>query len=76
VACRGALPGPPHGCRHRIDYHPPQTMHHAPPPPLFGAIGLRCPPRPKRLVIEARWGSKPLAFAGKLPPRRLNNQPL
>jgi hypothetical protein len=27
----------------------------------------------KRLVIEARWVSKPLAFAGKLRPRRLNN---
>jgi hypothetical protein len=26
---------------------------------------------PERLVIEARWGSKPLAFAGKLQPRRL-----
>jgi hypothetical protein len=26
---------------------------------------------PKRLLIEARWGSKPLAFAGKLQPRRL-----
>jgi hypothetical protein len=25
---------------------------------------------PKRLLIEARWGSKPLAFAGKLHPRR------
>jgi hypothetical protein len=25
---------------------------------------------PKRLLIEARWGSKPLAFAGKLQPRR------
>jgi hypothetical protein len=27
----------------------------------------------KRLVIESRWVSKPLAFAGKLRPRRLNN---
>eukprot|EP01047_Picozoa_sp_COSAG01_P009792 COSAG01_NODE_405_length_17466_cov_554.403697_24_plen_81_part_00 len=26
---------------------------------------------PERLLIEARWGSKPLAFAGKLQPRRL-----
>jgi hypothetical protein len=25
----------------------------------------------KRQVIEARWGSKPLAGAGKLQPRRL-----
>jgi hypothetical protein len=30
---------------------------------------------PKRLVIEARWGSKPLAFAGKLQPRRLIRSP-
>jgi hypothetical protein len=29
----------------------------------------------KRLVIESRWVSKPLAFAGELRPRRLNNQP-
>jgi hypothetical protein len=29
----------------------------------------------KRLVIEARWVSKPLASAGELRPRRLNNQP-
>eukprot|EP01047_Picozoa_sp_COSAG01_P048593 COSAG01_NODE_4746_length_4769_cov_29.055460_2_plen_177_part_00 len=27
----------------------------------------------KRLLIESRWVSKPLAFAGKLRPRRLNN---
>jgi hypothetical protein len=27
---------------------------------------------PKRLLIEARWGPKPLAFAGQLQPRRLN----
>eukprot|EP01048_Picozoa_sp_COSAG05_P026748 COSAG05_NODE_7456_length_809_cov_1.142254_2_plen_126_part_01 len=35
-------------------------------------------PRPltKRRVIEARWGSKPLASAGQLRPQRLNNQPL
>eukprot|EP01047_Picozoa_sp_COSAG01_P048538 COSAG01_NODE_4738_length_4782_cov_14.714072_4_plen_189_part_00 len=29
--------------------------------------------RPKRLLIEARWVSKTLAFAGELRPRRLNN---
>jgi hypothetical protein len=28
---------------------------------------------PTRLVIEAWWGSEPLAFAGKLQPRRLIN---
>jgi hypothetical protein len=27
----------------------------------------------KRLLIESRWVSKPLAFAGELRPRRLNN---
>jgi hypothetical protein len=27
----------------------------------------------KRLLIEVRWGSKPLAFAGQLRPRRLSN---
>jgi hypothetical protein len=27
----------------------------------------------KRPFIESRWGSKPLAFAGELRPRRLNN---
>jgi hypothetical protein len=31
---------------------------------------------PKRLLIEALWGSKPLAFAGKLQPRRLIKSPL
>eukprot|EP01047_Picozoa_sp_COSAG01_P033529 COSAG01_NODE_2471_length_7630_cov_3.056566_17_plen_72_part_00 len=31
--------------------------------------------RSKRRLIEARWVSKLLAFAGKLRPRRLNNQP-
>jgi hypothetical protein len=31
--------------------------------------------RSKRRVIEARWVSKLLAFAGNLRPRRLNNQP-
>jgi hypothetical protein len=30
---------------------------------------------PKRLLIEARWGSQPLAFAGKLLPRRLIKKP-
>jgi hypothetical protein len=29
--------------------------------------------QPKRLVIEARWVSQLLTFAGKLRPRRLNN---
>jgi hypothetical protein len=29
----------------------------------------------KRPLTEARWGSKPLAFAGKPRPRRLNNSP-
>jgi hypothetical protein len=29
----------------------------------------------KRLLIESRWVSKPLVFAGKLRPRRLNKQP-
>eukprot|EP01049_Picozoa_sp_SAG25_P000886 SAG25_NODE_33_length_20262_cov_33.203293_14_plen_108_part_00 len=34
--------------------------------------GGRCSPTcPKRRLIEARWGSKQLAFAGKLQPRRL-----
>jgi hypothetical protein len=35
-----------------------------------------CPPSPlpsKRLLIESRWVSKPLAFAGALRPRRPNN---
>jgi hypothetical protein len=27
----------------------------------------------KRPLIESRWVSKPLAFAGQLRPRRLNN---
>jgi hypothetical protein len=27
----------------------------------------------KQLLIESRWVSKPLAFASKLRPRRLNN---
>ena len=42
----------------------------APPAPGLTAPRARrtCP---KRLVIEVRWGSKPLAFAGKLQPRRL-----
>jgi hypothetical protein len=31
--------------------------------------------QPKRLLIDSRWVSKPLAFAGKLRPRRLNNWP-
>jgi hypothetical protein len=31
-----------------------------------------CPERP---LIEARWGSKPLASAGQLQPRRLIKQP-
>jgi hypothetical protein len=30
-------------------------------------------PKSKRLVIESRWVSKPLALAGQLRPRRLNN---
>jgi hypothetical protein len=29
---------------------------------------------PTRLVIESRWVSKPLAFAGQLQARRLNIQ--
>eukprot|EP01047_Picozoa_sp_COSAG01_P027691 COSAG01_NODE_1835_length_9084_cov_87.179481_7_plen_173_part_00 len=29
--------------------------------------------RSERPLIESRWGSKPLAFAGKMRPRRLNN---
>jgi hypothetical protein len=29
--------------------------------------------RSKRLLIDPRWVSTPLAFAGKLPPRRLNS---
>jgi hypothetical protein len=32
--------------------------------------------RPHRLFVESQWVSKPLAFAGKRRPRRLNNQPL
>jgi hypothetical protein len=38
-----------------------------------GVDGLRitCP---KRLLIGARWGSKPLAFAGKLQPRTATHQ--
>jgi hypothetical protein len=36
----------------------------------------RQPLQSKRLLIEARWVSKPLAFAGALRPRRLNNWPL
>jgi|EP01049_Picozoa_sp_SAG25_P009204 hypothetical protein len=31
--------------------------------------------RSKRLLIESRWVSTPLAFAGKRRPRRLNNEP-
>jgi hypothetical protein len=31
--------------------------------------------RPKRRAIQPRWVSKPLAFAGKLQPRRPNHQP-
>ena len=27
---------------------------------------------PHLIVIESRWASTPLAFAGQLPPRRLN----
>jgi hypothetical protein len=30
----------------------------------------------KRLLIESRWVSKPLALAGQPRPRRLNNSPL
>jgi hypothetical protein len=37
--------------------------------PVCGAP--RGPTCPNRLPIEARWGSTPLAFAGKLQPRRL-----
>eukprot|EP01047_Picozoa_sp_COSAG01_P107776 COSAG01_NODE_36758_length_512_cov_42.009685_1_plen_79_part_00 len=39
------------------------------------AVSAR-PPSPlpsKRLLIESRWVSKPLAFAGELRPRRPNN---
>eukprot|EP01047_Picozoa_sp_COSAG01_P021333 COSAG01_NODE_1235_length_11106_cov_3.058962_6_plen_248_part_00 len=32
--------------------------------------------QPTRPVIESRWVSKPLAFAGQLRPQRLNSQPL
>jgi hypothetical protein len=32
--------------------------------------------QPERLLIESRWVSKPLAFADKLRPRRLNSSPL
>jgi hypothetical protein len=38
---------------------------------MAGTVFMRLGTCPKRLVIEARWGSKPLAFAGKLQPRRL-----
>jgi hypothetical protein len=42
--------------------------------PLFlhGGVELQS----KRLLIESRWVSKPLAFAGKLRPRRPNSEPL
>jgi hypothetical protein len=37
-----------------------------------GGLGLcPMPTCPKRLLIEAWWVSKPLAFAGKLQARRL-----
>jgi hypothetical protein len=42
-------------------------------PPHLAADGLRH--GESRLVIEARWVSKPLVFAAELRPRRLNNQP-
>eukprot|EP01047_Picozoa_sp_COSAG01_P063786 COSAG01_NODE_8329_length_2827_cov_3.769428_3_plen_144_part_00 len=38
-------------------------------PPLSDRSPTTC--RPKRRLTEARWGSKPPAFAGKLQPRRL-----
>jgi hypothetical protein len=55
-----------------------------PDPPLAAAThrGLHRAVRPhagdlqsERLLIESRWVSTSLAFAGKLRPRRLNNQP-
>jgi hypothetical protein len=33
----------------------------------------QCSCKSKRLFIESQWVSKPLAFAGKLRPRRLNH---
>jgi hypothetical protein len=58
-----------------------QQAHQHPIEELTGGSGVPAPPGPprlpglqtKRLLIESRWVSKPLAFAGKLRPRRLNN---
>jgi hypothetical protein len=49
----------------------------APPVPALGGrvhgCGHSISCSPKRLGIESRWVSKPLAFAGKQRPRRLSN---
>jgi hypothetical protein len=53
--------------RVRVPQGPPDQRQ--PPPRRLGVL------QSKRLLIETRWVSTPLAFAGKLRPRRFNNWP-
>jgi hypothetical protein len=60
----------------RATHLPDRVRRVAPPREVIGDGQVLQRLRSPRLVIEPRWWvSKPLAFAGKLRPRRLNNQP-
>jgi hypothetical protein len=52
---------------------PPDQLVTVPQPVVLGLTLDALPLQSNRIVIESRWVSKPLAFAGLLRPRRLNN---
>eukprot|EP01047_Picozoa_sp_COSAG01_P053063 COSAG01_NODE_5647_length_4118_cov_6.676288_2_plen_83_part_00 len=49
-----------------------QGQNRLPCPMVCGHVQRGVPLQSKRLLIEARWVSKPLTLAGKRQPRRLN----